>query len=91
MYSRVASHDTSRRVLRGLNAAAVGFLWGALYRLWHVGFIIRDGSASLDDDAWWLVVSAGSFIGCHWFNQAPFTVIVAGATAGVLWWAATKR
>jgi len=91
LYSRFASHEPSRSVLKGFNAAAVGFLWGTLYRLWHVGFITAEGnSSSLDNDPWWIVVAAGAFVGCQWFKLEPFVVVMGGATAGVLWWAVTK-
>ncbi|KDQ21559.1 hypothetical protein BOTBODRAFT_168807 [Botryobasidium botryosum FD-172 SS1] len=91
LYSRFASHQPSRSVLKGFNAAAVGFLWGTLYRLWHVGFLKDDGgSSSLDGDPWWIVVAAGAFVGCQWFRLEPFVVVMGGATAGVLWWAVTK-
>ena len=74
--------------LRGVNAAAVGLIYTAVYRLWEQGILsetVTSGS-SLGLDPWWIVVTATSFVGGQWFNiSAPVAVIV-GGIMGMVWY-----
>ena len=47
-----------RSALRGVNAAAVGLIYTAVYRLWQIGWIDEGftNKTSLADDPWWVPV-----------------------------------
>ncbi|KAF8520563.1 chromate transporter-domain-containing protein [Gautieria morchelliformis] len=98
LYTKWRSIKTTRSVLRGLNAAAVGLIFAATYRLLRVGFISRgtDASApavtsSLEQDGWWVVITATTFVGCEWFNLPAPAAIAGGAVGGIAWWGVTRR
>ena len=73
--------------LRGINATAVGLIYTAVYRLWEQGFLndTFTSGASLDLDPWWVVVTATSFVGGHWFNVPAPATIVLGGVMGIVW------
>ncbi|KAK4149128.1 chromate transport protein [Chaetomidium leptoderma] len=75
-----------RSSLRGVNAAAVGLIYTAVYRLWQIGWIDEgfEKGASLADDPWWVVVTASSYVGGCWFGLSPPVACVAGAVLGLL-------
>lgn len=76
--------------LRGVNAAAVGLVFTAVYRLWEIGYLRPGGSSeegvSLAREPWWVVVAAVSYSGSRWFRVPPAVAIVAGAALGIAWW-----
>jgi chromate transport protein ChrA len=74
--------------LRGVNAAAVGLIYTAVYRLWQIGFIDEGFQAgtSLATEPWWVVVTATSYVGGYWFGVSPPTAIVIGAVMGLIWY-----
>jgi len=75
-----------KSALRGINAAAVGFIYTAVYRIWQVGFIDEGFLAgkSLGDDPWWVVVAVTTFVGGMWFKlNAPLAIVV-GAAMGLI-------
>jgi len=72
--------------LRGVNAAAVGLIYTAVYRLWQIGFVDAgfEAGKSLGDDPWWVVVGTTSFVGGMWFGVSPPVAIVLGAVMGLV-------
>ncbi|KAK3296641.1 chromate transporter-domain-containing protein [Chaetomium fimeti] len=72
--------------VRGVNAAAVGLIYTAVYRLWQIGWIDEgfERGASLAEDPWWVVVTASSYVGGCWFGVSPPVACVAGAVLGLL-------
>lgn len=77
-----------KSALRGVNSAAVGLIYTAVYRIWQVGYI-DDGfqqGKSLGAEPWWVVVTATSYVGGYWFNVSPPVVIVVGAVMGLVWY-----
>lgn len=80
-------------LLRGVNAAAVGFVYTAVYRIWQVGYLTptQNQGISLANEPWWLVVSATTFALVEWYNFPPAVVIILGGLAGLGWWGAVKR
>ncbi|MBE3043412.1 chromate transporter [Candidatus Bathyarchaeota archaeon] len=75
-----------KSAIRGINAAAVGLIYTAVYRLWQIGYIdegFQQGS-SLADDPWWVVVTATSYVGGYWFGVSPPVAIVLGAALGMV-------
>ncbi|KAK3309941.1 chromate transporter-domain-containing protein [Chaetomium strumarium] len=75
-----------RSALRGINAAAVGLIYTAVYRLWQIGWIDEgfQRGTSLADDPWWVVVTASSYVGGCWFGVSPPVAIVLGAALGLV-------
>jgi hypothetical protein len=72
--------------LRGVNAAAVGLVYTAVYRLWQVGFVDEgfEAGKSLGDDPWWVVVGVTSYVGGMWFRLNPPMAIILGAVMGLV-------
>lgn len=71
--------------LRGLNAAAIGLIYTAVYRLWQIGYVDIgfETGKSLGDDPWWVVVGVTSYVGGMWFNVRAPVAIVLGAVMGL--------
>lgn len=80
-------------ILRGVNAAAVGFVFTAVYRLWEIGYLTKELSTgtSLGREPWWLVISTLTFTAVEWFGVPPPVAILTGGVAGVGWWGAVGR
>jgi chromate transport protein ChrA len=75
-----------KSALRGINAAAVGLIYTAVYRLWQIGYVdagFQQGK-SLGDDPWWVVVGVTSYVGGMWFGVAPPVAILLGAVMGLV-------
>jgi chromate transport protein ChrA len=74
--------------LRGVNAAAVGLIYTAVYRLWQIGYIDEgfEKGTSLALDPWWVVVTATSYVGGYWFGVSPPVAILMGAVMGLIWY-----
>lgn len=74
--------------LRGINAAAVGLIYTAVYRLWEQGFLNAEhtSGSSLGSDPWWLVVTATSFVGGRWFGVSAPVAILLGGIMGLIWY-----
>lgn len=79
-------------LLRGVNAAAVGLVWTAVYKLSQIGFIDAEHSVgdSLGRDPYWVALVAAAFVGGRWFGiSAPATIISSGIL-GLIWFAIIK-
>ncbi|KAF9472949.1 hypothetical protein BDN70DRAFT_867884 [Pholiota conissans] len=79
--------------LRGVNAAAVGFVFTAVYRLWEIGYLTGKGSTgvSLGLQPWWLVIASITYAFVEWFSVPPPVAILGGGVAGLSWWGAAGR
>jgi chromate transport protein ChrA len=86
LWSALRGKRWMKSVLRGVNAAAVGLIYTAVYRIWQVGFIDEGFQAgrSLGDDPWWVVVTATSYVGGMWFKLNAPLAIVLGAVMGLI-------
>ncbi len=75
-------------LLRGINAAAVGLVFTAVYRLWEIGYLTPESSQgkSLAEEPWWVVVAAVTYAETAWFNVPPAVAIVLGAVLGLGWY-----
>ncbi|KAI9674087.1 MAG: hypothetical protein M1817_001905 [Caeruleum heppii] len=75
-------------LLRGVNAAAVGLVYTAVYRLWRVGVVDANYEAgnSLESDPWWVAITATSFVGGTWFGLNPPMAILLGGVMGLVWY-----
>ncbi|EAU84640.1 chromate ion transporter [Coprinopsis cinerea okayama7 len=80
-------------LLRGVNAAAVGLVFTAVYRLWEIGYLAESASTgiSLGREPWWLVVAASTFTGVEWFKVPPPVAILTGGIAGLAWYGVVSR
>ncbi|KAK3945430.1 chromate transporter [Diplogelasinospora grovesii] len=86
LWSAVRGMRWVRSALRGINAAAVGLIYTAVYRLWQIGWIdegFQQGT-SLANDPWWVVVTATSYVGGCWFGVSPPVAIIMGAVLGLI-------
>jgi|TARA_R110002003_G_scaffold288_16_gene18490 chromate transport protein ChrA len=77
-------------LLRGINAAAVGLVFTAVYRLWEIGYLTPESSngKSLAGEPWWVVVAALTYAETAWFNVPPAIAILLGAVLGLAWYGA---
>lgn len=80
-------------LLRGINAAAVGLVFTAVYRLWEIGYLTPESSdgRSLASEPWWVVVAAVTYAETAWFGVPPAMAIVLGAVLGMGWYGAVGR
>ncbi|KAI0421646.1 chromate transporter-domain-containing protein [Xylaria grammica] len=86
LWTALRSMRMVKSALRGFNAAAVGLIYTAVYRLWQIGYIDEGFTqgTSLANDPWWVVVTATSYVGGSWFNLSPPVAIVLGAILGLI-------
>lgn len=77
-------------LLRGINAAAVGLVFTAVYRLWEIGYLTPESSdgKSLAEEPWWVVVAAVTYAETAWFGVPPAVAIIMGAVLGIGWYGA---
>lgn len=93
IWSAIRGYRWVKSALRGINAAAVGLIYTAVYRLWQIGYIDEGFQAgkSLGDDPWWVVVAATSYVGGRWFGMNAPMVIVIGAVMGLIRYGVVTR
>jgi chromate transport protein ChrA len=86
IWSAIRGKGWVKSALRGINAAAVGLIYTAVYRLWQIGYVDEgfQAGSSLGDDPWWVVVGATSFVGGMWFGVAPPVAILLGTVMGLV-------
>ena len=86
IWSAIRGVRSVKSALRGMNAAAVGLIYTAVYRIWQIGWIDQGFAQgiSLANDPWWVVVTATSFVGGRWFNLSPPVAILLGAVMGLI-------
>ncbi|KAH6720521.1 chromate transporter-domain-containing protein [Leptodontidium sp. MPI-SDFR-AT-0119] len=86
IWSAIRGKRWVKSALRGINAAAVGLIYTAVYRLWQIGFIDEgfEAGKSLGDDPWWVVVGVTSYVGGMWFNVSAPVAILLGAVMGLI-------
>lgn len=79
-------------ILRGVNAAAVGFVFTAVYRLWEIGYLTKESArgVSLGQEPWWLLVASATFTAVEWFRVPPPAAILTGGVAGLAWWGTVR-
>ena len=68
-------------ILRGVNAAAVGLVYTAVYKLWQIGYFtaVAQSGKPLGNDAWLVAITATAFVGVAWYKiNAPMAIILGG-------------
>ncbi|KIW21447.1 hypothetical protein PV08_02027 [Exophiala spinifera] len=81
LWSELRTRRWFKAGLRGINAAAVGLIYTAIYRLWEIGYIDEKftSGSSLGRDPWWVVVTATSYVGGCWFGlPVPLGILLGG-------------
>lgn len=75
-------------VLRGINAAAVGLVFTAVYKLWQMGYLTAavQGGSPLGTDPWLVAITGTAFVGGAWFRVSPPIAILLGGAMGVARW-----
>lgn len=92
IWTVLRSRPSVSATLRGINAAAVGLVFTAVYRLWETGYLTpqEESGLSLGSEAWWVVVAAVAYSGSAWFSVQTWISILAGGVLGLLWYVAVK-
>ncbi|KAI4196785.1 MAG: hypothetical protein LQ350_006355 [Teloschistes chrysophthalmus] len=87
LWGKLRTYRWVKSGLRGINAAAVGLVYTAVYRLWQIGYVDAEFTAgtSLGRDPWWVVVTATSYVGCFWFGVPIPLAILMGGVMGLVW------
>ena len=77
-------------VLRGVNAAAVGLVFTAVWKLWEIGWLKpgQNTGSPLGGDPWLVGISGTAYVGNAWFGLNPPMAILLGGALGVGRWAA---
>ncbi|KAL8698922.1 MAG: hypothetical protein Q9201_006306 [Fulgogasparrea decipioides] len=104
LWRRLQNKDWFQATIRGINAAAVGLVFTAVYKLWEIGLVggeggvdglratnAGSGGAPLGGDPWLVFITAAAFVGGKWFSINAPTAILLGGVAGVGRWAVFKR
>ncbi|WOO76461.1 Chromate transport protein [Vanrija pseudolonga] len=96
IYSSWRDKSVARSVLRGLNAAASGLVFTAVWQLFLVGYIYQSGGGEsgkkqalagpLTSDPFWAVVSSGTFVASRTFGSPPWLSVMGGGVAGLAWY-----
>jgi chromate transport protein ChrA len=92
IWAHIRSRPWIKSCLRGVNAAAVGLIFSAVYRLWQIGFVDEEntGGSSLGRDPWWVVIAATSYVGVQYFQVPVPVAIVLGGIMGLIWYGITS-
>ena len=72
-------------ILRGVNAAAVGLVFTAVYKLWQIGYLTAEvqGGSPLGTDPWLVAITGTAFVGGAWFRVSPPMAILLGGAMGM--------
>jgi len=76
-------------ILRGVNAAAVGLVFSAVYKLWQIGYLMAaiQGGSPLGSDPWLVAIAGTAFVGGAWFGLSPpVAILLGGGMAMGRWW-----
>ncbi|KAL8721557.1 MAG: hypothetical protein Q9181_007680 [Wetmoreana brouardii] len=104
LWRKLSNKGWFQATIRGINAAAVGLVFTAVYKLWEIGLVggeggvdglstanAGSGGAPLGGDPWLVFITAAAFVGGKWFNiNAPMAILL-GGVAGVGRWAVFER
>lgn len=92
IWPRLRRYQVVTSCIRGINAAAVGLIWTAVYRLWEAGNLTHSvtGGQSLGLEPWWLVVAAVAFSGQQWYGVPAPVCIIGGGVLGIARWGVTQ-
>jgi len=88
IWTKMRTKPRLNSALKGVACGAVGLVYTAVYRLWNIGLINKDSQqgSSINQEPWFVLVSAVSFISCKWWGIQPPVAIVAGGLLGMIWY-----
>ena len=80
-------------ILRGVNAAAVGLVYTAVYKLWEIGYLTAAAQSGkpLGNNAWLVAITATAFVGVAWYKINPPTAIILGGAMGMVQYGIIRR
>lgn len=80
-------------ILRGVNAAAVGLVYTAVYKLWQIGYLTSSMQSGqpLGSDAWLVAITATAYVGVAWFKINPPLAILLGGAMGMIQYAIIRK
>ncbi|EZF35367.1 Chromate transport protein ChrA [Trichophyton interdigitale] len=92
-WSVLRKYPLTTSCLRGMNSAAVGLVFTAVYRLWEIGYLSANASQgqSLGMEPFWVVVAAITYAENAWFRVPPAIAIAIGGILGLCWYAVVQR
>jgi chromate transport protein ChrA len=93
LWGRIRRWRAVQSAVRGTNAAAVGLIWTAVYRLWEIGYL-REGMStgtSLGAEPFYLVIAAMAFSSNRWYRVPAPVAIVFGGALGLVRFAIVGR
>ena len=72
-------------ILRGVNAAAVGLVFTAVYKFWQIGRLTSEaqGGSPLGADPWLVGITTIAYVGSAWYSVNPPMAIVIGGALGI--------
>ena len=75
--------------LKGVNAAAVGLVFTAVWKLWQIGWLKpgAEGGSPLGGDPWLVGITGTAYVSNAWFGFNPPAAILLGGALGVIRWA----
>ncbi|KAF3484050.1 chromate ion transporter [Arthroderma uncinatum] len=84
-WSVLRKYQLTTSALRGMNSAAVGLVFTAVYRLWEIGYLSAHASngQSLGMEPFWVVVAAVTYAENAWFKVPPAIAIAIGGILGL--------
>jgi chromate transport protein ChrA len=87
IWTKMRTKPRLNSALKGVACGAVGLVYTAVFRLFRIGLINQDSQqgSSIDNEPWFVLVAASSFISCKWFRAQPPLAIVVGALLGMIW------
>ena len=92
LWGVIRSRSIVIALIRGVNAAAVGLVFTAVYRLWEIGYLTpsQENGMSLGSEPWWVVTAVLTYTSTAWFGVETWVGIVGGAVLSLCWYAAVK-
>ncbi|OIW28316.1 hypothetical protein CONLIGDRAFT_632585 [Coniochaeta ligniaria NRRL 30616] len=92
IWKTLRSRPWVKAILRGINAAAVGLIYTAVYRLWEIGYVdvSMSSGTSLGREPWWVVTTATSYTATAWFGLPVPVAILLGGVMGLIWYGVIK-
>ena len=92
LWGAIRSRSIVIALIRGINAAAVGLVFTAVYRLWEIGYLTpsQENGTSLGAEPWWVVTAVLAYTSTAWFGVETWVGVVGGALLGLCWYGVVK-
>ena len=87
LWTKMRTQPRLNSLLKGIACGAVGLVYTAVYRLWKIGLLTQQAQqgSSLEDEAWFVLICAASFVACKWYSVQPPVAIITGGLLGMIW------